>query len=105
MFKFKKKEDALCFLLLLVLVLIYSIVLYFINKPEDYNFIAKDTYYVHAKAYEYGTVAVDKAGNQYNLIDPPEYAEGTNVIIVLASLGTKDRSDDVIVYIDEEEGK
>lgn len=86
-----------CISIMLVVMYILSFKL-FTNK----DYISQNTYIVHAVSYEYGSIAIDDNGNKYSIIDAPEYPDKTKVVLVLYDLLTKDKSDDVVVFIDEE---
>ena len=82
---------------LIVIVVTCSLINNFNN-----TYISQNTYTVNAVSYEYGSIAIDKQGKKYSIIDPPEYPDETKVTLVLYDMLTKDKDDDIIVFIDEE---
>lgn len=50
---------------------------------------------LYGKAYDWGSVVITESGVEYNIVDPPEFEDGTDVYIVV------DKSTNQVIYIDE----
>lgn len=58
-----------------------------------------ETREIGGTAYDWGNTVVTDDGNEWSVIDAPEFAEGQRVTVVFKTMGTKEVEDDEIIDI------
>ena len=65
-------------------------------KAEEQKYIIR-----YGITYDYGSTIVTEDGNEWTLIDAPEYEDGTEVRVLFDSRETKKVTDDIIIDVTE----
>lgn len=55
----------------------------------------------YGTTYDYGSTIVTEDGNEWTLIDAPEYEDGTEVRVLFDSNKTQKATDDIIIDVTE----
>lgn len=63
---------------------------------EDQQYIVR-----YGTTYNYGSTIITEDGNEWTLIDAPEYENGTEVRVLFDSNKTKNVTDDIIIDVTE----
>ena len=66
------------------------------TEPEEQKYIVR-----YGTTYERGSVIVTEDGNEWTLIDAPEYENGTEVRVLFDSNETQNITDDIIIDVTE----
>ena len=87
---------------------VFFIVAFAIVGHNDYETMAKETNTTEQKyiarygtTYDKGCTIVTEDGNEWTLIDAPEYEDGTEVCVLFDSRRTKKVTDDIIISVTE----
>ena len=66
------------------------------HEPEEQKYIVR-----YGTTYDWGSTIVTEDGNEWTLIDAPEYEDGTEVRVLFDSNKTEIVTDDIIIDVTE----
>lgn len=66
------------------------------HEPEEQKYIVR-----YGTTHNYGSTIITEDGNEWTLIDAPEYENGTEVRVLFDSNKTENVTDDIIIDVTE----